>query len=498
MLAKFASFIVLAGAVVALSSCQSTSTGIGTKAHSSGASSLNNFNTEKVEGVEVLDLPFKEAVDLALEAAQRAYGNSRLTTDGTKVYIENRDFWQGDARALIDPILVKENKSEALGIIYEVKSEGFGGNFSMMPGYVTTRFFSELTKLKDERSITTKLFSDFTKLKIKGVAERISPSIPTTFASFASYIDSKSERFPKEGIWEFEDGKYTLGIVRDKNDLRYPYKAFIIESKERAWKAGEVKIKFSKLDESGIAAARYFSASKVEYGMTFESSESALIALTPKDLGVILIKTYPRDQSDQASGSGSSWHIGNGYFVTNAHVISGAKSIKLLVNGKKLAASAISVDEKLDLAILKIEGGFENLNSIPLASGVSSGESVFAIGYPLGSLLGTEPKISDGIVGALTGIGGDPTVMTVTTPIQPGNSGGPVLNEYGEVVGVIAAKLRDKASSDSDVENLNYAVKVNYLLPLVANLQFTSLAKKEKLSNVCAKYCDAVFYVETK
>ena len=131
--------------------------------------------------------------------------------------------------------------------------------------------------------------------------------------------------------------------------------------------------------------------------------------------------------------------------------------------------------------------------AIALANEVASEEKIFAIGYPLGALLGGEPKISDGLLGALSGIKGDPTVLSISAPIQPGNSGGPLLNEYRNVVGVVVSKLRDAASNDQDVENINYAIKVGYFKPLVSDLGELPQPNPAKLDNICSEFCEALF-----
>jgi serine protease Do len=218
-----------------------------------------------------------------------------------------------------------------------------------------------------------------------------------------------------------------------------------------------------------------------------------LWGISPREPSLIFIKTYPRDEETKSAGSGSGWHIGNRYLVTNAHVISKAKSINVIIGGNPYSARATLVDEKLDLAILKITDDHPKMKAIALANEVVSGEKFFAIGYPVSALLGGEPKISDGLVGALSRIKGDPAVLSISAPIQPGNSGGPLLNEYGNVVGVVVSKLRDAASNDQDVENINYAVKVGYFKPLVFDLGELPQPNPAKLDNICSEFCEAVF-----
>ena len=88
--------------------------------------------------------------------------------------------------------------------------------------------------------------------------------------------------------------------------------------------------------------------------------------------------------------------------------------------------------------------------------------------------------------------------MTISAPIQPGNSGGPLLDEFGNVVGVVVAKLRDVASSDGDVENVNYAIKARYVMPLLEDLGLEMKSTNVPIKNVCDAYCSGVVYIETE
>ena len=91
-------------------------------------------------------------------------------------------------------------------------------------------------------------------------------SIPITFEGFSSYIDGAKDLGAFEGIWENTSSRneYTVGIYRDKRDARYPYKAFIINTNVDSWAPGEIKIKFTKLDSSGLALSQYHMRSKLE------------------------------------------------------------------------------------------------------------------------------------------------------------------------------------------------------------------------------------------
>ena len=190
-----------------------------------------------------------------------------------------------------------------------------------------------------------------------------------------------------EGIWEGDDGDYTIGLFYDENDRRYPHKGFIIESIHPNWKPGEIKVKFSKLDGSGIGISKWTMQNKSERTITFEATPSSLININPSEPSIIFIKTYPRDNNviSRNKGSGSGWHIGGGYVVTNAHVINGANKIEVRYEGNFINARAVTVDSKLDIAIVQLD----TLPGHSIASGkqeVKCGSNNIPVGYPLGDL----------------------------------------------------------------------------------------------------------------
>ena len=498
---SFFSFLV----VGLLAACQSTSTGIGgAVTTSSSTASVNNFSSTsepKIKEIEVLDLSYEDAVSLSFDAMNSKYPNQVQLFPGSGITVSNRSFWQGDAQALIQPILVRNNDTQELGVIFKAEAEGVGSNFSMIPSYLSNDFFQALGNLVIQRNIQKKTFTNYIELQEKGIADIVPASIPTDYGSFAEFIDNKSNLSSFEGIWEDStDGAYVLGIYRDKSDPRSPYKAFVIESKRPMWKSGEIKIKFSKLDNSGLAMGKYHMSNKAAIKVTFDSSPGGLISIAPSELAdkIIYIKTYPREEETFSKGTGSGWHAGNGLIVTNAHVIDGANEILVRINGNKTNAKALTVNQKLDLAVLKITEFTDDLPTIKIRNDYDVGEQIFAIGYPLGDILGKTPKITDGIISADEGVKSDPTLFTISAPIQPGNSGGPLLDKFGNAVGVIVAKLRNQASSDGDVENVNYAVKSSYLSPLLKKHGLVDDPEFIQLENVCKEKCSAVVYIETK
>lgn len=158
-------------------------------------------------------------------------------------------------------------------------------------------------------------------------------------------------------------------------------------------------------------------------------------------------------------GAGSGVIIkSNGYILTNNHVIEGASSITVtLANGKEYSAETVGTDSANDVAVLKINA--KNLTAATLGNSdqMEVGDMAVIIGNPLGTLGGS---VSAGIVSSLNReITLDDTVMNLIqtdASVNPGNSGGGMFNEYGQLVGIVVAK-----SSGTDVEGLGFAIPIN-------------------------------------
>ncbi len=154
--------------------------------------------------------------------------------------------------------------------------------------------------------------------------------------------------------------------------------------------------------------------------------------------------------------SGSGFVVADSLIVTNAHVIAGCSEISSSAG----PLSIMRVDARSDLALLR--GGFQ-LPPLALRNSLSasSGESVIAIGFPLSGLLASEPIVSTGIVSATAGLRDDSRYLQVSAPVQPGNSGGPLLDESGLIIGVVVSKLNAAAVFEitGDIpQNVNFAI----------------------------------------
>jgi len=170
-------------------------------------------------------------------------------------------------------------------------------------------------------------------------------------------------------------------------------------------------------------------------------------------------------ESEDLAVSGSGFFITeDGYFITNAHVVKNAHRVKIKQSGNVLPAVVVREDALDDLALLKVAGNFKPLGIA--TNEVDLGQAVFTIGFPDIRLQGTEPKYTDGKISSLNGLKDDPTEYQISVPVQPGNSGGPLVDANGNVEGVIVARLNDfaaLASVGSLPQNVNYAIKSSVL-----------------------------------
>jgi len=172
--------------------------------------------------------------------------------------------------------------------------------------------------------------------------------------------------------------------------------------------------------------------------------------------------------------SGTGFVISNnGHIVTNQHVVEGCVGdIQGNLSGEApVKLRLVSSDETNDLALLQAPSPYKDVATIR-DKPIHPGDSVVAIGYPFHGLLTSDFTVTSGIVSSLSGILNDTRFLQISAAVQPGNSGGPLLDTGGEVVGMVAAKLNAlkfvKATGEIP-ENINFAIKTGALRDFLDN-----------------------------
>ena len=194
--------------------------------------------------------------------------------------------------------------------------------------------------------------------------------------------------------------------------------------------------------------------------------------------------------SDSPTATGTGFFItDDGYLITNYHVVKGAAKVRLLTGAGLIDATVVKVDAANDLALLKAnaEGRMKNAETfkpLPIAASrtVKLGGTVATVGFPDIGLQGFAPKLAKGEIASLAGAADDPRYFQISLPVQPGNSGGALVDGRGNVVGIVAAKLDAAAAlaaTGSLPENVNYAVKSSLLLSFLESVPDVAAKLKE-------------------
>lgn len=168
---------------------------------------------------------------------------------------------------------------------------------------------------------------------------------------------------------------------------------------------------------------------------------------------------------------GTGFFVSNdGYLITNEHVVKSCEKLQAIDGaGQQFQVRVVRVSEPDDLALLKVETERNTVAAFRESAKITQGEAIFIYGYPLAGLLASSGSVSTGVVTALAGIGDNTRQMQISAPVQQGNSGGPLVDIKGAIIGVVVSKLNAVAVAriTSDIpQNVNFAIKA----PAVINL----------------------------
>lgn len=191
----------------------------------------------------------------------------------------------------------------------------------------------------------------------------------------------------------------------------------------------------------------------------------------------------PGAQQQVSSWSGSGIAIGQRLVATNHHVVDGATNMYMSFSEAEVQYKAETVvyDEVNDLAIVRVTDpefpGFGNIEYGFKRDVEDIGVGVFVLGYPMVQTMGSEIKLTTGVVSSRSGYEGNKSQYQVSAPVQPGNSGGPLFNQRGELIGIVSAK-------HVDAENVSYGVKLEYLYALASGVNGVQMNKTSQIANL--------------
>lgn len=185
--------------------------------------------------------------------------------------------------------------------------------------------------------------------------------------------------------------------------------------------------------------------------------------------------------------SGTGFYVSlDGHIITNQHVVDGCKTIEIIRDGSPEQISLVVEDVRNDVALLKA-GESKDIAFIRGGRGIRQGDEIIAYGYPLSGILSSSAKVTTGAVSSLSGLGDDFRYMQISAPVQRGNSGGPLLDKGGNVVGIVTAKINamevQKATGDIP-QNINFSLKSSVVKDLLDanNIDYETRETREKIS----------------
>lgn len=334
----------------------------------------------------------------------------------------------------------------------------------------------------------------------------------------------KSElRSHVEGIWTDTEDKYRLGIVPAPVGSGADYVAVVLRSGVAIWQTGEIKAEIRSTASPDVFTCTYFMANKKPGGTTLTLDHDALLKgsiATPKGpFDLLLMRVWPESAKEPANAAATfekSGASGTGFLIsrtgllaTNWHVASDAKNISVLFPGSSSGTKAeVAIRDVVnDLAVLRMTESSKIATTCPelpfelsSAERVTLGQRVSIIGYPLTSLLGSNPKFSEGVVASKTGFQDDPRSFQVSAQVQPDSSGSPLFDGEGNVIGIVVATLdAGKLYQVASVfpRNVNWAVKSDYLLNLVRMLPGQDSASRRETAFTPEKAAGCVATIST-
>jgi len=274
-----------------------------------------------------------------------------------------------------------------------------------------------------------------------------------TYANGDKYVGEwKDDKRNGQGTYTFADGDKYVGEWKDGNSHgRGTY----------TYPDGRKYVGEYKDDKRNGQGTYTYADGTVKEGIWKDGDFQYAKKLSPT---VPIAKTPTQDDEIISASSGSGFAVSSdGYVITNHHVIEGCQKVVVHTKEKDLTVRVITYDPQNDLALLK--GDFRPSTVFPLSSNRPELlQDIYVAGYPFGNKISTSVKVTRGIISSLTGIGNNFSNIQIDAALQPGNSGGPIIDEMGNIVGVAVAKLDIKKILDDYgviPEDTNFGIKSN-------------------------------------
>ena len=280
-----------------------------------------------------------------------------------------------------------------------------------------------------------------------------------------------------EGKFQWNDGAMYSGFWdNDKKNGLGLYSWPTGEKYAGEWKLGK---------KHGLGAVLSNKGRIVQEGVYINDKFKYTQEFLPRDNNLKKINPEPF-KTDRLVSSGTGFAVSYfGHLITNHHVINGCEKVTIKFNEKsELTAKILAIDSKQDLALLKI-------NKRPLSvlaideEGPQLLNEIFVAGYPFGNSISTSIKITKGIISSMKGLGDDNSNIQIDAAIQPGNSGGPILNNEANIVGVAVSKLdavKVLEDTGSIPENINFGIKSNIVSKFLTSNSVNNLPKPNNTS----------------
>lgn len=364
------------------------------------------------------------------------------------------------------------------------------------------------------KKVMRQFFSaSYNPVKLGGICASPGLAAENLGAQGKNSLGEPSQKTGDTNRWKFVGNNRYIDTnsVQKIEGLMYIWlKETVINDQENGYKLTRWVINCSNNLFDVISSTSIDSSGKAKINFDREPTKWKFMSARPDSFGENIIDTVcseisnpvpsaasARDKSESnasptLSSTGSGFLVStSGHLLTNHHVANGCSNLKIRDFSKiEHDVTVVATDARNDLALLKMNSD----TSLPAATfrandSVDVGENVVALGYPLAGVLASEVNVSFGYVSATAGLADDTSKLQISAPVQPGNSGGPLLDQAGNLIGVVVAKLDaiKVAKAIGDIpQNINFAVKgeVAQVFLKAHKVKFKTATATKKLENI--------------